>query len=318
VTADPAFPLGTRAPGPGERSTPEPRARPLSALTRMVRPRQWIKNLLVLAAPAAAGVLGHPHAALLAAGAFAVFCLAASGTYFLNDALDAEADRRHPAKRSRPVAAGTVSPTVAMWSGTIMMALSVGAGWWLAGYRLALIMGLYVAMSSAYSWRLKHEPVLDLVALSSGFILRAIAGGVATAVPLSNWFLIVTSFGALFLAVGKRSTEHLDLGDERATHRPVLAAYPATFLRSVRLMSAAVTITAYCLWAFERAAARGGHRHPIWFELSIVPVVVALLHLELRYEAGRGSAPEEMALGDGWLQVLGVLWVALFAIGVYG
>lgn len=284
----------------------------------LARPRQWIKNLLVFAAPAAAGVLGHARPALLAAGAFGVFCLAASGTYLLNDAVDVEADRRHPTKRRRPVAAGVLSARAATGAGTAAMVLSVGAGWWLAGYRLAVVMALYVAISAAYSLRLKHEPVLDLAALSSGFILRAIAGGVATAVALSDWFLIVASFGALFVAVGKRSAEHLHLGEDRARHRPVLAEYPATFLRSVRLLSAAVTITAYCLWAFERAAAGGAHHHPIWFELSIVPVVVAVLHLELRYEAGRGAAPEELALGDRTLQVLGVLWVVLFAAGIYG
>ena len=288
------------------------------ALVRLARPKQWIKNLLVLAAPAAAGVLGHGHPLLRSAGTFAVFCLAASGTYFVNDAVDADSDRRHPDKRDRPVAAGMVSTRTALRAGSVMMALSVGAGWWLAGWRLALVVGLYVAISAAYSLRLKHEPVIDLAALSSGFILRAIAGGVATGVPLSDWFLIVASFGALFVAVGKRSAEHLHLGDERAAHRPVLAEYPATFLRSVRLLSAAVTITAYCLWAFERAAQRGGHHHPIWYELSIAPVVLAVLHLELRYERGRGGAPEEMALGDRTLQVLGILWVVLFAVGIYG
>lgn len=303
---------------PSEPARPATPLQLVAALVRLGRPKQWLKNVLVFAAPAAAGVLSHPRPLFESAGAFGVFCLAASGTYFVNDALDAEADQRHPAKRLRPVAAGLVGVRVAAVAGGVLMALSVGAGWGLAGWRLALVVGLYVVISVAYSVRLKHEPVLDLAGLSSGFILRAVAGGIATGVALSDWFLIVASFGALFVAVGKRSSEHLHLGEARAHHRPVLAEYPEPFLRSIRLLSAAVTITAYCLWAFERAAVvSGGHRHPIWFELSIVPVVVAVLHLELRYEGGRGAAPEDIALHDRTLQVLGFLWVVLFAVGIY-
>jgi decaprenyl-phosphate phosphoribosyltransferase len=318
VKAELAVGAGLEPPLPSSEGAPMGGSRRVAAWVRLARPKQWIKNLLVFAAPAAAGVLGHPRALLLSAGAFAVFCLAASGTYLLNDALDAEADRGHPAKKHRPVAAGSVDARLAMAVGALATVLSVGAGWWLAGYRLAVVMALYGAISAAYSLRLKHEPILDLAGLSSGFILRAIAGGVAAGVALSDWFLIVASFAALFVAVGKRSAEHAYLGEARGDHRPVLAEYPAVFLRSVRLLSAAVTITAYCLWAFERAAvASGGRRHPIFFELSIVPVVVALLHLELRYEAGGGGAPEELALADRTLQVLGAVWVVLFAFGVY-
>ncbi|MHB8680816.1 MAG: decaprenyl-phosphate phosphoribosyltransferase [Acidimicrobiales bacterium] len=286
-------------------------------LLRIARPKQWIKNVLVFAAPGAAGVLTHGRPFLFSLAAFAIFCLAASGTYFVNDALDAEADRHHPVKRLRPVAAGVVPVNTAVGSGLALMALSVGLAWWLAGGKLALVIALYVALSTAYSLRLKHEPILDLAGLSSGFILRAIAGGVATGIALSDWFLIVTCFGSLLIATGKRSAEHLHLGEARARFRPVLADYPPVFLRSVRLLAAAVTITAYCLWAFERSTAFGGRHHPIWFELSIVPVVLVLLHLELRFERGGGVAPEELALHDRMLQVLGIVWIALFAIGVY-
>jgi decaprenyl-phosphate phosphoribosyltransferase len=292
----------------------------LGGVVRIVRPKQWVKNVVVLAAPGAAGVLTHPHQLMLALGAFGIFCLAASGTYCLNDALDAEADRHHPLKSSRPVATGAVPPHWAASIGASLMAVSIGLAWWMSGYRLVIVIALYVAISSAYSLRLKHEPLLDLVCLSSGFILRAFAGGIAAGVPLSNWFVIVVSFGSLFLATGKRSAEHLHLGDSRVRHRPVLAEYPFAFLRSVRLMAASVTIGGYCLWAFENPAAlRAVHRlyHPIWHELSILPVVLAVLYLELGYVRGRGEAPEELVFRDRALQVLGTLWIVLFAIGVY-
>jgi decaprenyl-phosphate phosphoribosyltransferase len=300
---------------------PEPvapeRGAVLAGMARIARPRQWVKNLLVLAAPAAAGVLGHPRPLLRSLAAFGIFCLAASGTYFLNDTLDAEADRHHPVKRRRPVAAGVVSTRQALTGAAALMAVSIGLAWWLAGYRLGVVVIVYLGVSTAYSMRLKHEMVFDLAGLSGGFILRAVAGGVATGVALSDWFLIVVSFGSLLVAAGKRSAEHLHLGEGRGLHRPVLAHYPPTFLRFVRLLAAAVTVTAYCLWAFERSSHNGLGHHPLWFELSIVPVVLAVLTLELRFDQGRGSAPEELALHDRMLQGLGLLWVLLFALGIY-
>lgn len=289
----------------------------LSGLLRIARPRHWVKNLLVFAAPAAAGVLSHGSVAAHAAGAFGVFSLAASGTYFVNDTLDAEADRHHPVKRLRPVAAGVVPGRLAAFVGVVLMALAIGLAWWLAGSHLALVIAVYVAVTTAYSLRLKHEPVVDLACVSAGFVLRAIAGGVATGVPLSDWFIIVSSFGSLLIVTGKRSAEHGELGEGRGAHRATLDAYPEAFLRSVRLLAAAVTVSAYCLWAFERSAQVGRGHHPIWFELSIVPFVIAILHVELRFASGQGGAPEEMALQDRMLQVLGIVWVALVAVGIY-
>jgi len=287
------------------------------SLVRIARPKQWVKNVLVYAAPGAAGVLSHGDAAGRATAAFGVFCLAASGTYFLNDAIDAPADRHHPVKRLRPVAAGEVPAPVAVAGGIALLAAAIALAWVLSGSRLAAVVAVYAAVATAYSLRLKHEPVIDLACVSSGFVLRAIAGGVATHVPLSNWFIIVSSFGSLLVVAGKRSAEHAELGDLRGVHRPTLGAYPPAFLRSVRLLAASVTVTAYCLWAFERAAQAGRGHHPIWFELSIVPFVLAVLHLELRFERGHGGAPEDLALHDRALQVLGLAWVALFAVGVY-
>jgi decaprenyl-phosphate phosphoribosyltransferase len=291
----------------------------LRALRRSARPRQWPKNLLVFAAPGAAGALSHGHGALRASATFGVFCLVSSGTYLVNDALDAPSDRQHPTKRLRPVAAGELSIAAAAVLGAVAQAGAVGLAWWLAGWRLGLVVGLYAAVSTAYSAHLKHLPVIDLACVSSGFVLRAIAGGIATGVALSDWFLIVTSFGSLLVVAGKRSAEHTRLGEDRAAARPALSVYPVAFLRSVRLIAASVTLTAYCLWAFERSGqvSRSHHPHPLWFELSIVPVVLAVLHLELRFESGHGDAPEELALSDRLLQVLGLLWLVLFAVGVY-
>jgi decaprenyl-phosphate phosphoribosyltransferase len=290
-----------------------------AALVRGLRMRQWTKNLLVFLAPAAAGVLHHASAFLHTLGAFGIFCVAASGTYLINDVVDADADRRHPDKSGRPVAAGHLSPSTALATGGSMVALAIVAAALLAGWPLALVIGFYVTITVAYTVRLKREPVVELAAVASGFVLRAIAGGAATHVPLSNWFLVVTSFGALFLVIGKRAAEHAALGDDRAEHRPVLDEYSSSFLQSALTLSAAVTMTAYCLWAFDRGglAAKAGH-HFVWIELTVVPVLLGVLYVLRLLDAGKGGAPEELALRDHFLQVMGILWVVLLAIGLYG
>jgi decaprenyl-phosphate phosphoribosyltransferase len=304
---------------PAQPSSRAPLPLPLELL-RLSRPRQWIKNLLVFVAPAAAGVLFHRTVWWHAVAAFGIFCVAASGTYFLNDAIDAESDRSHPRKRLRPIAAGMVSVRLAVGLGVAMLAVATGLAALLAGWHLALVIAVYVLVNVAYSLELKHEPVVDLAAVSAGFVLRAVAGGVATGVALSNWFLIVASFGSLLIVTGKRSGEKQLLDDHDADHdsvRPTLGTYTPTFLRSVRTLSAAVTVTAYCLWAFERAAQLHPGHDPIWFQLTVIPFTIALLHVVLILDAGVGAAPEELALKDHRLQIYGLCWAALFAIGVY-
>ncbi len=301
--------------------TPARRREPLArGLVRLARPRQWVKNLLVFVAPGAAGVLLHATVLWHAAAAFGIFCLAASGTYYLNDGRDAEADRRHPTKRNRPVAAGVVPVPLAITLGVVMMAASVGLGAWLAGWHLSVVMASYVAVQLAYSAGLKNEAILDLACVSAGFILRAVAGGVATSVPLSNWFLIVVSFGSLLVVTGKRSGEKQLLsedGTDQASVRQTLGLYTPSFLRTVRTLSAAVTVSAYCLWAFERASQVHPGHDPIWFQLTIIPFVIGLLHVLRLLDSGAGAAPEELALHDHRLQIYGLCWVALFAIGAY-
>jgi decaprenyl-phosphate phosphoribosyltransferase len=300
VAAAPA-PAGWRATLPG-------------GLLRTARPKQWLKNVLVFAAPGAAGVLTHSGPLGRSLAAFVAFCLAASGTYFLNDSLDLEADRQHPVKRHRPIAAGVVSVGLARVVGGVLLAASIGLAWPVAGWQLALTLGVYVALTLSYSLWLKHQPVIDIAAVAAGFVIRTIAGGVAAGVPISQWFLIVASFGSLFMVSGKRSAEFAELGEDRVHTRVTLSLYTASFLRFVRSVTASVAISAYCLWAFEKANAAVTHT---WFELSIVPFVLGILRYALLLETGHGGAPEEVVLGDRTLQVLGLVWVALFAVGVY-
>jgi decaprenyl-phosphate phosphoribosyltransferase len=296
---------------------PAPATPLLLGLVRTARPRQWVKNLLVFAAPGAAGVLTQVHTLERASVAFVVFCLAASGTYYLNDTLDREADRRHPVNRHRPVAAGVVPAGLAMsvactlLSGSVLLALVA------LGAQAAGCVALYVGINVAYNVRLRHEPVLDLAAVASGFVLRAIIGGLATSVHLSEWFLVVTSFASLFIVAGKREgLVALDLAgaaDGSSRSRPT---YPVGYLRYVRALSSGVAMAAYCLWAFDRAA--GAKGHGLWLQLTIVPFVLAMLRYALLVESEGVEVPEDALLGDGTILALGVMWVVLFALGVYG
>jgi decaprenyl-phosphate phosphoribosyltransferase len=288
----------------------------LRGLVRSCRPKQWVKNVLVLAAPGAAGVLSHETPLLRSLAALAIFCAVASGTYLLNDSLDAEADRHHPTKRHRPIASGVVPVPLALTLGIIVLAAGVACSA-LLDWQLVVVMGSYVAVQFAYSYRLKHEPIFDLACVAAGFVLRAIAGGVAARVPISEWFLIVAMFGSLIMVTGKRFAEHAELGDARGSHRATLSAYSEAFLRGVLLVASAVTVTAYCEWAFQKQAQLHIHQDPIWYQLSIVPFVLAILRYDYLVDTGHGGQPEEVVLSDRALQLVAVVWVAIFALGVY-
>jgi len=156
--------------------------------------------------------------------------------------------------------------------------------------------------------------------VAAGFALRAVAGGAAAHVTLSPWFLMVASFGSLLVVAGKRSVEKAIMKDRGERHRATLTAYPVAFLRSVRMLAMSVTVTTYCLWAFQRAGRLAPADRPedlVWFELSIIPFVLAVLLVELAIEQGRGGEPEDLALKDRGLQVLGLAWLAMLVCGIY-
>jgi decaprenyl-phosphate phosphoribosyltransferase len=287
---------------------------PFVPWVRLARPKQWVKNVLVIAAPAAAGVLGEPTAFFRTTMAFVCFCLAASGTYYVNDALDVEADRRHPTKRFRPVAAGQISPRAAVAGGALLITASIALSF-TTRWPLALVIGGYVVLTLSYSLWLKHEAVLDLACVAAGFVLRTIAGGVAVGVPISPWFLIVAGSASLFMVTGKRHAELVELGDGAVGHRRSLELYSKQFLNYLRAVASSVTILAYCLWAFEKSSTVG---NPVWFQLAIVPFVLAIFRYALLLEQGGGGAPEDLVLSDRVLLILGAVWALLFAIAVRG
>jgi decaprenyl-phosphate phosphoribosyltransferase len=287
----------------------------VKAIVRTARPKQWTKNVLVFAAPAAAGVLDERDALLQTLVAFVGFCLAASGTYFLNDANDADSDRLHPTKRLRPIAAGELDIRTARIIAAILIVAALAVTAPINDFKLTAVVAGYVIVTVSYTTWLKYEPVIDLAAVASGFVFRAIAGGVATDVPLSDWFLIVAGAGSLFIVTGKRHAEQVELGSDSSEHRRTLGEYSTAFLGYVRAVASGVMITAYCLWAFENAAHTGDET---WFRLSIVPFVIAVMRYAFVVDRGGGGAPEEVVLSDRVLQVIGLIWIVTFMLGVRG
>jgi decaprenyl-phosphate phosphoribosyltransferase len=287
----------------------------IRVLLRQCRPRQWTKNLLVFAAPAAAGVLDDWYYLWRTLVVFLAFCLAASGTYFWNDILDVEADRAHPTKRNRPIAAGLLSITTAKVVGTSLLISGVALAACVGRWRAPLAVAAYIVLTLAYSLWLRHLAVFDLVAVAGGFVLRAIGGAFASGVDMSTWFILVTMFGSLFVVAGKRYAELRELGDDAQHVRRTMEEYTLPFLRLVLAVACGATLVTYCSWAFESAEVNGSS-FP-WYELSVAPMLTALLRYALVLERGHGGAPEEVFWQDRPLQLCGAVWVVVFALGVY-
>jgi len=293
-------------------------------LLKACRPKQWAKNVLVFIAPAAGnvivskgadGLVFHGTEVAQALLAFAVFSMVASGTYLINDSVDVEADRRHPTKRNRPIAAGIVPVPVAIVAAVALILGGLALGLLVLSWQFCVVVGIYAVQTTAYSFWLKNEPVLDVVALSGGFILRLLGGAYAVDVSISKWFFIISCFGALYIATGKRLAEKRELGDRTEGIRRTLGVYTENYLRFLQAVSGGIVLVAYMQWAFERA--EEATNAEVWFLVSILPFLVAILRYGLLVELGKGSAPEELLLSDRQLQVIGLLWVVLVGAGFY-
>jgi decaprenyl-phosphate phosphoribosyltransferase len=297
---------GVRTLREGQMRASKPTAR---VLLRACRPRQWAKNVLVLAAPVAAGVIDQPQVAAEVLGAFIVLCMVSSATYLVNDVRDVEQDRLHSRKCRRPIAAGELSPRFAARTALVLAVAGVALGTAIAP-GLGLLACGYLALQAAYSLWLRRVVVADMLAIAAGFVIRALAGGVATDIYLSRWFLIVTGCCAVYLVAAKRYAElreHSGSGPARAT----LKRYTRGGLRATLFASAAGAGAAYTGWAFTRPS------HVVWYALSIVPFLLWLGRYAALIGAGAGQAPEELILRDRTLLALSVAWSVLFIGGVY-
>lgn len=294
-------------------SRPRPRG-PLHAALVTARPRQWIKNALVIAAAGAAGALGRDDVPVRVGLAFVAFCLLSAGVYAVNDCRDVLEDRAHPRKRLRPIAAGELP---------IRSALALAAVWFVTGLALCftirpflgLLGAAYVTLTLSYTVLWRQIVVLDIVAVAGGFVLRALAGGAAAPVALSRWFLVVVTAAAVFVAAGKRQAElqRTSRAGQSCTGRLVMGRYRLGALRMVLVASGACAVVAYTVWALEIIAINGVP----WRLLTVVPFAACVIRYGVLLRGGAGEAPEETLLGDRWLLVAGALWLLLFGLAVH-
>ncbi len=283
------------------------------AAIRAMRPRQWLKNVLVVTAPLAAGRLLETQVLIGSAIAFVAFCLVSASVYLVNDVRDVEEDRLHPKKRFRPIASGELDPRAALVLATLTAVLGLGLGF-ATSLPLGITLVVYVGLQLLYSAFLKHLPVVDLAMVSSGFLLRAIAGGVASEIALTQWFLLVAAFGSFFMVAGKRYSELKALGSGAGTRRS-LTRYSESYLRFAWMLSAVMVLISYSLWAFQNPG--GGAFGIPWTAISIAPFTLGLLQYALEVDAGSAGAPEDVVLHDRVLQGLGLIWLVVISIAVF-
>jgi decaprenyl-phosphate phosphoribosyltransferase len=241
----------------------------------------------------------------------AAFGCASVAVYFINDVADAERDRRHPRKRFRPVASGDLPKSHAIALGVACAVAGLIAGLVISVPLLTLAAGVYMGMSFLYSAYLKHIPVVEMIFVASGFLLRVLGGAAATRVPPSGWFLLVCSLGAFGVAIAKRYTELAGLGEEAIRHRPVMRYYRPVPLMVSQWMVGALMISAYLAWAIgERPSAQG------WHLLSAIPLAAALIRFGM-LTARRSTAPvEDLLTRDGPMLACELSWLGLFVAGL--
>lgn len=304
----------------GRASQQVPAASPPAALiwhlVKSLRAYQWSKNTLLFAALVFARQLTVPHQVARALLAFAAFCAASSALYLLNDILDAEQDRRHPEKCKRPVASGDLPVPVAWASAAVLGVIALALGWGL-GLPFLAILALYMGMTIAYSFGLKNVFLLDVLIISIGFVIRALAGAIALNVVFTNWLVVCTLFLALFLSLSKRRHEIELLEEEAVNHREVLGHYTVPYLDGLNLVMACATLITYTIYTCSpEVVERLGTDH-LYLTLPFVIYglfrYVYLLHLN-----SHGGDPAKALIQDKSLAVTVLLWGAMCIAIIYG
>ena len=277
-----------------------------------MRPEQWLKNGFVLAPIVFSGLVGDPDAWLRSLLAVAAFCAASSATYLVNDVIDREADRAHPEKCRRPIAAGEVSVAAAIAAAAVLVAVGMAIALWLGGWFPAILIA-YVTLVVLYSVLLKRAVFLDVLVVAAGFVLRVVGGAVAINVPVSRWILVVAYLLALYLALGKRRTELALLGDGAGHHRAVLGQYTLPLVDSAISVVLGATVLAYALYtvAPDTVAKVGSEGL-----LATVPIVLYGLfrYLYLLHSHDLGGSPTKALLTDRPLLVCVVIWLLVSAV----
>ena len=275
-------------------------------LAASCRPRQWIKNGLVFVPLISSVSFRSAQAAGRSAVAAGAFCLIASAVYLLNDISDREHDRAHPLKKLRPIASGALSVRTAAAAGAVLAVIALVLAGWL-GAKVLAVLALYAAFNIGYSAGWRREPVLDVLMVASGFVLRPMAGAYAIPVAVSPWLFVVSLLLSLTLALLKRRSELTGL-DQALYHRPALGGYSLAFLDQLIAISTGAGIISYALYSFQSE-----HGEALVATLPFFLYGV-FRYLYLVYERGAGAAPEEVFLRDRALQIDAALYLAAVVV----
>jgi 4-hydroxybenzoate polyprenyltransferase len=286
----------------------------LKALLKTMRPRQWIKNGFIFFALIFDRQLFMTEPFLRTVVGFFLFCLVSSAVYLFNDIADVEADRNHPEKKNRPIASGKLPIRVAWMSALLLAFIAIPLGYWLSPY-FALILAAYLVINLLYSRWLKHVSILDVLIISSGFVLR-VAAGVALIYPVerfSPWLYMITILFSLYVGLGKRRAELNLLAQGASAHRRVFEGYTLPLLDQYITIVSGMTIVAYSLYTFSAPNLPENHSMMLTIPFVVYGIFRYLQLIQIGHAAG---SPDEVALKDRPLQITVLLW-GLAVIGIF-
>ena len=285
-----------------------------SSLFQLLRPKQWSKNLLVFAALIFTAGYHSQQKVILALAAFAVMCMAGSGTYIFNDLIDIEKDRLHPKKKFRPLASGAVPKSLAITTGTALIVCSIFEAAILGKYSV-LIVASYLLLQVFYNWKLKHIPIADVYCIAVGFVLRAAVGAAAILAGISGWLLFCTGALALMLGFAKRRNEVIIQGENRSSSRASLAGYSRAALDGFVLITACAASLCYGIYSLDSATA---HKYPALILTAPFVFYGISRYVLLVFSADEGGEPADLLFGDSQLIVCVVAFIAFAALAVGG
>ena len=285
------------------------------SLVVALRPMQWSKNGLVLAALFFSGQAFQVSDALLSIAGMLLFCAVCSGTYLANDLADIEKDRTHPTKCNRPLASGRLSVRLAVAVATILLIGGVGLGLWVS-VAFGSILFSYTALTLGYSWGLKNIPLLELLVVASGFVLRGIAGAVLIDVVVTDWLLVCTFLLALFTVLCKRRSELRLLGSEKAKFRPTLSNYTPDLLDQMISAVTGAALVCYCLYAMSPDVARRLGSGNLKYSIPFVTLGL-FRYLQLVYNQHAGDIPEKIFFTDKGMLLIILGWLAAVFWAIY-
>lgn len=282
--------------------------RMLAGGVKLLRPHQWLKNLLLFFPAFLSGALSTPKQAMVGIPAFVVFCFASSSGYILNDIIDLQYDLLHPRKKNRPLPAGLLTLKAAAAFAVLLSGVAIGVAFVSLSSRFLLLLLLYLLVTAIYSFKVKDVALMDVFCIATGFILRLEAGGEAFSITISDWLFLTVFLLALFLSIGKRLTEQRNLGLEAEFHRKSLAGYPDGFLDGSMYLTGAAVLVTYSMYTITRGQM-----------LYTVPLCCfGLLRYILRVKSGLSGDPTESLLKDPVLFCVGIFWIGCIYWDVYG